>query len=175
MWAVAVIRLKFFWNRRKTPFNESINEWMNQSINQSMNQWINQSMNQSINQSINQSVNSHYFEDNQLVIFDVKNISRGCVVRRWKNECAARVFLTPYDASEWDIFHIKNNQLIILLIIYLINIIIFNFLYVYVLNEKKKELFLNYGRKWKWKLITLLVMISKFITLGNSRISLLGI
>ena len=24
----------------------------------------------------------HYIEDNQLVIFDMKNISRGCVVRR---------------------------------------------------------------------------------------------
>ena len=35
--------------------------------------------------------------------------------------------LTPYDASEWDIFHIKNNQLIILFIIYLINIIIYIF------------------------------------------------
>ena len=33
----------------------------------------------------------------------------------------------PYDASKWDIFHIQNNQLIILFIIYLINIIIFNF------------------------------------------------
>ena len=33
-----------------------------------------------------------YIENNQLVIFDTKNIS--------KNECAARVFLTPYDASE---------------------------------------------------------------------------
>ena len=36
---------------------------------------------------------------------------------------AARVFLKPYDASRWDIFHIKNNQLIILFIIYLTNII----------------------------------------------------
>ena len=33
----------------------------------------------------------------------------------------------PYDASKWDIFHIRNNQLIILFIIYLIKIIIFNF------------------------------------------------
>ena len=31
----------------------------------------------------------------------------------------------PYNASVWDIFHIKNNQLIILFIIYLFNIIIF--------------------------------------------------
>ena len=31
----------------------------------------------------------------------------------------------PYNASKWDIFYIKNNQLIILFIIYLINIIIF--------------------------------------------------
>ena len=59
-----------------------------------------------------------HIDDNQLVVFDMKNISLGC---------AARVFLTPYDASEWDIFHIKNNQLIILFIIYFINIIIFNF------------------------------------------------
>ena len=46
-------------------------------------------------------------------------------------------FSTPYKASEWDIFHIKNNQLIILFIIYLINIIIFNFFFLQVLNEKK--------------------------------------
>ena len=56
-----------------------------------------------------------------------------------KNECAARVFLTPYDASEWDIFHIKNNQLIILLIIYLIYIIIFNFSIYNCLMKKKKK------------------------------------
>ena len=115
-----------------------------------------------------------YIEDNQMVIFDMKNISRECVVRRWKNECAARVFLTPYDASEWDIFHIKNNHLIILFIICLINIIIFNISIYKCLMTKKKKV-LNYGRKWKWKLISSLVMISKFTTLGNSRISLLGI
>ena len=67
----------------------------------------------------------------------MKNISWGSIVRRWKNECAARVFLTPYDASEWDIFHIKNNQLIILFIIYLINIIIFDFSFE-SRNEKRK-------------------------------------
>ena len=72
----------------------------------------------------------HEIEDNQPVNFDTKNISRGCVVRCWKNECSAQVFSTPYDASEWDIFHIKNNQLIILFIIYLINLIIFNFSYL---------------------------------------------
>ena len=43
----------------------------------------------------------------------------------------------PYDASEWDIFHTKNNQLIILFIIYLINIIIFNFSVYKCLMEKK--------------------------------------
>ena len=47
-----------------------------------------------------------------------------------KHECAAGVFLTPYDVSELDIFHIKNNQLIILFIIYLIRIIICNFYYL---------------------------------------------
>ena len=47
-----------------------------------------------------------------------------------KNECAARVFLTPYEASEWDIFQIKNNQLIILFIIYVIHIITFNFIFI---------------------------------------------
>ena len=36
----------------------------------------------------------------------------------------------PYDASEWDIFHIKNNQLIIYFTKYLINIIIFNFIFI---------------------------------------------
>ena len=46
-------------------------------------------------------------------------------------------FLTPYHASEWDIFHIKNNQLIILFIIYLINIIIFN-ISIYKCLMKKK-------------------------------------
>ena len=66
-------------------------------------------------------------EDNQLVIFYMKNISRGCVVRRSKNECVARVFLMPYDASERDIFLNKKYQMIILFIIYVINIIIFNF------------------------------------------------
>ena len=78
-------------------------------------------------------------EDNQLVIFDMKNISRGCVGRRWKNECAARVFLTPYDASELDIFYIKNNHLIILFIIYLINIIIFYFSICKCLMKKKSS------------------------------------
>ena len=67
----------------------------------------------------------------------MKNISRGFIVRRWKNECAARVFLTPYDASEWDIFQIKNNQLIILFIIYRINIIIFIFSIYKCLMKKK--------------------------------------
>ena len=47
-----------------------------------------------------------------------------------KTRAQREFFLTPYDASEWDIFHIKNNQLIILFIIYLINIIIFNFSYL---------------------------------------------
>ena len=56
----------------------------------------------------------------------MKNISWGCVGRRWKNKCAAWVFLTPCDTSQLDIFHIKNKQLIFLFIIYLINII-FNF------------------------------------------------
>ena len=79
-------------------------------------------------------------EDNQLFIFDMKSISQGCVVRRWKNECAAQVFLTPYDASEWDIFHIKNNQLIILFIIYLINIIILNFSIYKCLMKKSSSL-----------------------------------
>ena len=43
----------------------------------------------------------------------------------------------PYDASKWDIFHIKNNQLFILFIIYLINIIIFNFSIYKCLMKKK--------------------------------------
>ena len=49
-------------------------------------------------------------------------------------------FLTHYDASEWDIFHLKNNQLIILFIIYLINIIINNVLIntIYKCFMKKK-------------------------------------
>ena len=48
-----------------------------------------------------------------------------------------RVFLTPYDASEWDIFHIKNNKLIILFIIYFINIIIFSFsIYKFLMKKK---------------------------------------
>ena len=54
-----------------------------------------------------------------------------------KNECAARVFLTPYGASELDIFHIKNNQLTFLFFIDLINIIIFNFSIYKCLIEKK--------------------------------------
>ena len=41
----------------------------------------------------------------------------------------------PDDASEWDIFHIKNNQLIIPFIVYLINIIIFS---IYKCLMKKK-------------------------------------
>ena len=44
-----------------------------------------------------------------------------------KNTCCALFFSTPNNTSSWDIFHIKNNQLIILFIIYLIHIIIFNF------------------------------------------------
>ena len=44
----------------------------------------------------------------------------------------------PYYASEWDIFHIKNNRLIILFIIYLIYIIIFNFSIYKCLMENKK-------------------------------------
>ena len=44
------------------------------------------------------------------------------------------------DASEWDIFHIKNNQLIIVFIIYLINIIILIFClkveYRYLIKKK---------------------------------------
>ena len=84
-----------------------------------------------------------------------------------------RVFLTLYDESEWDIFHIKNNQLIILFIMYLINIIIFNFAIYKCLMKKKVVPKLR--QEVKWKLISSLVMISKFITLGNSRISLLGI
>ena len=39
----------------------------------------------------------------------------------------------------WDIFHIKDNQLIILFVIYLINIIIFNF-FIYKCLMKKKVL-----------------------------------
>ena len=76
-------------------------------------------------------------EENQLVFFYKKNISEGYVVRRWKNECAAQVFLTPYDASEWDISQIENHQLFILFIIYLINIIIFNFSIYKCLMKKK--------------------------------------
>ena len=92
-------------------------------------------------------------EDNQLVILYMKNISRGCVVRRWKNECAAQVFLTPYDASEWDTFHIKNNQLIILFIIYLINIIIFNFSFE-SRNEKKSGSLLMARSEMKVDIVT---------------------
>ena len=96
----------------------------------------------------------HDIEYNQLVIFDMKNISRGCVVRRWKNECAARVFLTPYDASEWDIFHIKNNQLIILFIIYLIKIIIFKFSIYKCLMKKKVVPTLRQEMKVKVDIVT---------------------
>ena len=53
-----------------------------------------------------------------MIIFDMKNIVR------------STSFLTPDDVAERDIFHIKYNQLIILFIIYLINIIIFNFFYL---------------------------------------------
>ena len=42
-----------------------------------------------------------YIEDNQLVIFDMKNISRGCVVRREKMSAqCSEFFLTPYNASK---------------------------------------------------------------------------
>ena len=34
----------------------------------------------------------HFIEDNQLVIFDMKNISRGCVVRRWKRRVRSTSF-----------------------------------------------------------------------------------
>ena len=44
-----------------------------------------------------------------------------------KTSAQHEFFLTPYDVSEWDIFHIKNNQLIVLFIVYLINIVISNF------------------------------------------------
>ena len=84
----------------------------------------------------------------------MKNISRGCVVRRWKNECAAWVFLTPYDASKWDIFHIKNNQLIILFILYLINIIIFNFSIYKCLMKKKAVPTLRQEVKVKVDIVT---------------------
>ena len=68
----------------------------------------------------------------------MKNISRGCVVRRWKKTSAQHEFFsTSYDAFEWDIFHIKNNQVIILFIIYLINTIIFNFAIYKCLMKKK--------------------------------------
>ena len=93
-------------------------------------------------------------KDNQLVIFYMKNISPGCVVRRWKNECAARVFLTPYDAFEGDIFHIKNNQLITLFIVYLINIIIFNFSIYKCLMEKKLVPILRQEVKVKVDIVT---------------------
>ena len=43
----------------------------------------------------------------------------------------------PYDAPEWDIFHIKNKQLIILSITYLIHTIIFNFSIYKCLMKKK--------------------------------------
>ena len=111
----------------------------------------------------------------KIINFDMKNISRGCAVRLWKNECAAQLFLTPYNASEWDIFHIKNNQLIILFIKYLINIIIFHFTIntIYRCLVKKKVV-PKLQQEVKWKLILSLVMISKFITLENSMISLLG-
>ena len=60
-------------------------------------------------------------------------------MRCWalKKQVHSTSFLTPYDASEWDIFHIKNNQLIILFIIYLINIIFFNFSICKCLMKKK--------------------------------------
>ena len=55
-----------------------------------------------------------YIMNNQLVIFDMENISLGCIVKRKKISCWALVFSTPNNASSWDIFHIKNNHLIIL-------------------------------------------------------------
>ena len=60
-----------------------------------------------------------YIEDNQLVIFDMKNISRRCVVRHKFFFNALRRILVRY-------FQIKKYQLIILFIIYLINNIINN-------------------------------------------------
>ena len=39
--------------------------------------------------------------------------------KKKKNSSSALVFSTPYNASSWDIFHIKNNQLIILYLIHL--------------------------------------------------------
>ena len=56
------------------------------------------------------------------------------MLKKWVRSTS---FLTPNDASEWDIIHIKNNQLIILFIIYLINIIIFNFLSISAEWKKK--------------------------------------
>ena len=55
-----------------------------------------------------------------------------------KKRVRSTSFFMPYDASERDIFHIKNNQSIILFIIYLINII-FNFSIYKSLMKKKKK------------------------------------
>ena len=41
-----------------------------------------------------------------------------------KTSAQHKFFLMPYNALEWDIFHIDFNQLISLFIIYLFNIII---------------------------------------------------
>ena len=54
-----------------------------------------------------------------------------------KKQVRSKSFLTPYNASERDIFYIKNNQLIILFIKYLINFIIFNFSIYKCLMKKK--------------------------------------
>ena len=62
------------------------------------------------NEIIIYNVNKVYNkQNNQLVIFDMKNISLGC---------CALVFSTPNNASSWDIFQIKNSQLIILYILH---------------------------------------------------------
>ena len=55
-----------------------------------------------------------------------------------KNECTAQGFLMPYDALEWDIFHIKNNQLIILFIIYTLLTLLFLIFRLTVKMKKKK-------------------------------------
>ena len=67
-----------------------------------------------------------------------------------KKERAARVFLMPYDASDWNIFHIKNNQLIILFTIYFINIIIFNFSFESRNGEKSSSLMTAGSESESW-------------------------
>ena len=66
-------------------------------------------------------------------------------------------FLMHYDAFKWDIFHIKNYQLIILFITYLINVIIF-YISIYKCLMKKK-IVPKLRQEVKWKLISSFVMI----------------